>query len=62
MTTINCIYNCKFQKDGVCYLNSDSKIVSANSSVECPYFVKKENEISSERKDEKKPLSRFSLR
>lgn len=41
MTTINCIYNCKFQKDGICNLNSNSMTVSADNSVGCPYFVKK---------------------
>ncbi len=63
MTTINCIYNCKFQKDGICNLNSNSMTVSADNSVGCPYFVKKESKgTTNERIDEKRPLSRFLLR
>lgn len=62
MTTINCIYNCKFQKDGSCTLNSNSKIVNSNSDIGCPYFVEKEpSDIKSE-KAQKKPLSHFLLR
>lgn len=61
MTTISCIYNCKFQKDGSCTLNSDSKIVNSNSNIGCPYYVEKEKCDVTNEKGQKKPLSHFSL-
>lgn len=59
MTTISCAYNCKFQKNGICNLNSDSKIVNSSSETDCPYFVAKEpcNDITE--KEQKKPLSQI---
>lgn len=60
MTTIRCIYNCKYQKDGLCNLNSDSKIV--NSNAQCPYYVEKEKGFIKNEKNVEKPLSHFLLR
>ncbi len=62
MTTINCIYDCKFQKDGVCNLSSESRIVNSNSSIGCPYFVEREKRENIISKDAKPPLSHFLLR
>ena len=62
MTTINCIYDCKFQKDGVCNLNSESRIVNSNSSIGCPYFIEREKRENIISKDAKPPLSHFLLR
>lgn len=62
MTTINCIYDCKFQKDGVCNLSSESRIVNSNSSIGCPYFIEREKNESISAKEPKQPPSHFLLR
>lgn len=62
MTTISCVYNCKFQKNGTCNLNSESKIVNVNSETGCPYFMAKESYDDINEKEQKKPLSQILLR
>lgn len=59
MTIISCIYNCKFQKDGVCNLSSDSKIASENNYIACPYFIEKGSADAMGEKLQKRPPLQF---
>ena len=54
METLNCNYNCKWQKDGICYLRDEDAPKTENSTL-CAYFCENEEDFPNFSSDSELP-------